>query len=30
LRLIYNGKSSPCDIETVAAKYLINEKRDTV
>jgi len=29
LRLIYQGKPSPCDIETVAAKYLINEKRDT-
>jgi nucleoside-diphosphate kinase len=28
LRLIYQQKPSPCNIETVAAKYLINEKRD--
>jgi nucleoside-diphosphate kinase len=30
LRSIYQGKSSHSDIETVAAKYLINERRDNV
>jgi Nucleoside diphosphate kinase len=30
LRLIYKGQPSPCTIEMVAAKYLINEKRETV
>jgi hypothetical protein len=30
LRLIYKGQPSSCNIELVAAKYLINEKRETV
>jgi nucleoside-diphosphate kinase len=30
LRLIYKGQPSLCTIEMVAAKYLINEKRETV
>lgn len=30
LRLINSGKPSPCNVEMVAAKYLINEKRDNL
>jgi len=30
LRLIHQGKQSSCNIQTVAAKYLINERRENV
>jgi nucleoside-diphosphate kinase len=30
LRLLYKGASSPCSVEAIAAKYLINEKRDAI